>query len=147
MSLENLSRIGQLHPHQATAAEVQRLLGAIDRNLADAAVESISDEARFDLAYKAVMQCALLGLHACGFRPSTSQPGHHQTAIQSLELTLGVPSGECRVLDTLRRRRNANDYSGDVVTPEMVVECRKQAAGLLRRLNAFLRDKHSELLA
>jgi hypothetical protein len=39
---------------------VQRLLAAIDRNLADAGVDLISDESRFDVAYKAVMQCALV---------------------------------------------------------------------------------------
>jgi hypothetical protein len=43
---------------------VQRLLAAIKRNLADAAVANISDETRFDAAYKAVMQCALVAMLA-----------------------------------------------------------------------------------
>lgn len=52
MTLQNLLRIGRLNEHVATAAEVQRLLAAIDRNIADASVASISDETRFDAAYK-----------------------------------------------------------------------------------------------
>ena len=55
MTLQNLLRIGRLNQHVATAAEVQRLLAAIDRNIADASVASISDETRFDAAYKAAV--------------------------------------------------------------------------------------------
>ena len=36
MTLQNLQRIGKIKDHAPTAAEVQRLLAAIDRNLADA---------------------------------------------------------------------------------------------------------------
>jgi hypothetical protein len=75
MTLQNLLRIGKLKEHTPTAAEVQRLLAAIDRNLADAAVAAISDETRFDAAYKAVMQCALVAMLAAGYRPATSEPG------------------------------------------------------------------------
>ena len=73
MTLQNLLRIGKLKEHAPTAAEVQRLLAAIERNLADAAVASISDETRFDVAYKAVMQCALVAMMPVGYRPATSE--------------------------------------------------------------------------
>jgi hypothetical protein len=52
MTLQNLLRIGKLKDHAPTAAEVLRLLAAVDRNLADAAVPKVSDETRFDAAYK-----------------------------------------------------------------------------------------------
>jgi hypothetical protein len=55
MTLQNLLRIGRLKAHQPTPDEVQRLPASIDRNLADAAATTISDETRFDAAYKAVM--------------------------------------------------------------------------------------------
>lgn len=42
MTLQNLLRIGKLKEHTATAEEVQRLLAAIDRSLADAAAGQIS---------------------------------------------------------------------------------------------------------
>ena len=56
MTLQNLLRIGRLKEHAPTAAEVQRLLASIDRNIADGAAVIISDETRFDAACKAVMQ-------------------------------------------------------------------------------------------
>ena len=146
MSLQNLQRIGKLKDHVPTAAEVQRLLAAIDRNLVDAAVAAISDETRFDVAYKAVMQCALVAMLAAGYRPATSEPGHHQTMIQSLTLTLGVANDVWVVLDALRRQRNANDYTGQPITPDVVTECLAQARALRKTLRAHLTNKHPDLL-
>lgn len=142
MTLQNLLRIGKLKEHQATAAEVQRLLASIDRNLADAANESISDETRFDAGYKAVMRCALAGMLAAGYRPSTSEPGHHQTMIQSLPLTLGLDKDARVVLDALRRQRNASDYTGQPLTTSAMQECINQANSLRRTLLAHLKRTH-----
>lgn len=147
MTLENLLRIGRRKAHEPTAVEIQRLLAAADRNLADAAVTGISDETRFDAAYKAVMQCALAAMMASGFRPSSSEPGHHQTVIQSLPHTLGVEPEVWIVLDALRRKRNANDYTGDVVTPDMVAECIGRARDLLQRATQHLLRNRPDLLA
>ncbi|MBT2301054.1 hypothetical protein J7E70_11330 [Variovorax paradoxus] len=54
MTLQNLLSIGRLKAHVATALEIKRLLASIERNLADSAVTQVSDENRFDAAYKAV---------------------------------------------------------------------------------------------
>ncbi len=43
MSLENLLKIGQLKAHPPDAAEVQRLLAAAERGLADYTGEDIDD--------------------------------------------------------------------------------------------------------
>ena len=84
MTLENLLAIRQLQPHAAEPASIRKLLNAARRNLADARVDRVSSDNRFDAAYKCVMQCAMPGLWARGYRTSTSQPGHPQTAIQCL---------------------------------------------------------------
>lgn len=146
MTLQNLLRINKLKQHAPTSAEILRLLAAVERNLADAAVPTISDETRFDAAYKAVMQCSLAAMMASGYRPSTSEPGHHVTLIQSLPLTLGVDSASWVVLDALRRKRNGNDYTGDLVTPDMVAECVSQAARLRTLLIDHLTKMHPALL-
>jgi hypothetical protein len=69
MTLQNLLQIGQLKEHEATRAEVQVLLAAVQRNLADAQVSAISLETRFDAAYKAIMQLSLvaqsIGVKSC----------------------------------------------------------------------------------
>ena len=136
MTLQNLLRIGRLKAHTVTAVEIRQLLAAVERNLADAAVAQVSDETRFDAA-------AML---AAGYRPSTSEPGHHVTLIQSLPLTLGVANEAWIVLDALRRKRNANDYTGDVVTPDMVDECAAQAKSLQMALRKHLKKNQAALL-
>ena len=108
MRLDNLVKTQQLEPYTAQPAEVQRLFAAARRNLADAQFDEISDETRFDAAYEAIIQCAMAGLMANGYRPSRSTPGHHQTMIQTLPTTLGVPRENWRVMDALRRKRNEN---------------------------------------
>ena len=90
MTLQNLLGINRLQAHNTDAAAVQKLLASARRNLADAHVAGISTDNRFDAAYKTIMQCAMLGLWANGYRASTSQPGHHQTALQVLPKTLGL---------------------------------------------------------
>lgn len=147
MSLANLVRTNQLQEHMASPEAVQRLLAAARRNLADAGVAGISDETRFDAAYKAIMQCAMVGLAANGYRPATSTPGHHQTMIQTLSLTLGVPRDTWLVLDALRRKRNVNDYSGELMEPDAVRECIAQADNLLVRTAAWLQANRPDLLA
>ena len=98
LSLENLLKIGQLKEHPADAEEIQRLLAAAARNLADARVTAISPETRFDAAYKAAMQVALAALMAHGYRPDTKRPGHHATVVQGLPLTIGLAAGRVTVL-------------------------------------------------
>lgn len=132
MSLDNLARIGRLKAHVVAGEEIERLLAAAKRNLRDANAVGISDETRFDAAYKAVMQCALAGLAVAGYRPATDQPGHHQTMVQSLPLTLGVDRDTMVVLDALRKKRNINDYSGDLMDPESLRQCILEAESLLK---------------
>ena len=55
MSLDNLVRTNQLQPHTATPGAIRQLLAAARRNLADSMAATISDETRFDAAYKAIM--------------------------------------------------------------------------------------------
>lgn len=146
MSLENLVKINKLNPHVSNAAEVGRLLAAARRNAADSSVATISDETRFDAAYKAIMQCGLIGLLANNYRPSTTTPGHHQTVIQCMELTMGVPPEVWRVLDALRKKRNLNDYGGDLIEPASVVECIQRATALLETTAKWLEVNRPDLL-
>lgn len=146
MTLQNLAKIGQLNPHRATADEVARLLAAVARNLADAEVKGISNETRFDCGYKAVMQCALIAMMTSGYRPSTSAPGHHQTMLQSLPLTLGVSKDVWIVLDALRKKRNQNDYTGMPLAAAEAQEAVERAKELFSILHAYLAKQHAQLL-
>lgn len=146
MSLDNLVKIHQLQRHTTNPQEVQRLLEAAAGNLADSRNETVSDPTRFDVAYKAIMQCALVGLLANGYRPSTTTPGHHQTMIQSLGLTLGLDNKQWVVLDSLRKKRNLNDYSGQLIEPGAVHTCVAQAEALFATTRQWLRQHRPDLL-
>jgi hypothetical protein len=147
MSLQNLLAIQRLQAHATDAEAVRKLLAAAGRNLADARVTAIGSDSRFDAAYKCVMQCAMLGLWAHGYRTSTNQPGHHQTAIQCLPLTLGVPAATVIVLDGLRKLRNVNDYVGDPIPAAALAACLGEADALLELTMQWLREHRPGLLA
>ncbi|RYZ98960.1 MAG: DNA-binding protein [Moraxellaceae bacterium] len=129
MTLDNLVGLSleRITPDPLT---INRLLDAAKRNLQDARISQLSNENRFDTAYKAIMQMANAALQARGYRTLTSKPGHHQTMLQCLTKTLEVDLDRLIILDALRKQRNVADYSGDLVTDGAVNECLTQAEAL-----------------
>ena len=95
MSLQNLVGVSldAIAPSRDT---VTRLRSAAKRQIADAQVAGVSAETRFSSAYTAIRMLADLALNAHGYRTLTSRPGHHQTAIQTLPLTLEIGRASCR---------------------------------------------------
>ena len=145
MTLDNLLGMS-LERVQSDPLTIQRLLEAAKRNIKDAQVEAVSNENRFDAAYKAIMQMANASLQASGYRTLTSKPGHHQTMIQILPKTIGMDRDTMIVLDALRKQRNVADYSGDLVADSTVIECIRHAQLLWMELNRWLEREHPELL-
>jgi hypothetical protein len=135
--LENLQRIGKLKAHDADEREIARLVESAERGLRDAAAAELSANSRLDLAYGAIMQAALAAMFASGYRPSTSEPGHHQLLIQALPITLGLPHARARVLDAYRKARNQSDYRGMPVSDALAQECIAHG----RELLAAVREK------
>jgi uncharacterized protein (UPF0332 family) len=87
------------------------------------------------------MQCALAAMMAAGYRPSTNQPGHHQTLLQALHLTLGLTNDEWIVLDSLRKKRNQADYTGAPVSATEVSEAVTKATLMVTRLQKRLEER------
>ena len=144
-ALENLLKVGQLVEHDTDAAQVGRMLEAIRQNIADGRSNAISAETRFEAAYRAIMQSALVALWANGFRPSRSTPGHHMTLIQSLPASIGLDIDQMRLLDTFRVKRNVIDYSGELVDRESLAACIEAADDLANRLRQWLAVNRSDL--
>ena len=144
MSLENLlgRSLERVAPERAGVA---RMLAAAGRNIADAQLAALSAENKFDAAYKAIMQCAMIALRANGYRTLTSRPGHHQTAMQTLPLTIALANERMILLDALRKQRNLADYEGDPVTAQTVADCLAQATQLLADVKAWLAANKPEL--
>jgi len=145
MTLNNLVGIS-LESVVADAAMIQRLLHAAKSSLSDATVAGLSNETRFDVAYKAVMQLANAALQSNGFRTLTSRPGHHLTMIQSLVHSIGLDRKLMIELDALRKQRNVTDYSGDLVTDKACEACIKLANDLYNQVNQWIKENHPELL-
>ena len=93
-----------------------------------------------------IRMLADVGLHAHGYRTLTSKPGHHQTAIQTLSLTLGLQAQVIVRLDALRKQRNLTEYTGDTVPEATVAECLSQAEALYGTATAWLRAHRPELI-
>jgi hypothetical protein len=145
MSLQNLVGVSldSITPSRETVA---RLRAAAKRQIADALVASISAETRFAAAYTAIRMLADLALHANGYRTLTSRPGHHQTAIQTLTLSVGLAPQTVQVLDALRKQRHLTEYSGELIPESAVVECVAQAKALQIEIAQWLKAHKPELL-
>lgn len=137
MTLDNL--LGRsLERIPVDAARVLRLLAAASASIHDASLPALSNEGRFDLAYKAIAQLANAALQAKGFRTLTSRPGHHQTMLQTLPITVGIDAHTLIVLEQLRKQRNVIDYAGDTVSDSMAREAVQQARALSERVGDAL---------
>lgn len=145
MSLDNLLGIS-LERIDSDPFTIKRLLNAAQRNIEDADLEALSNENRFDVAYKAIMQLANAALQVNGFRTLTNKPGHHRTVIQTLPKTIGLDNGTMVVLDTLRKQRNAADYSGDPIAEGVTNECIEHARNLQKSVQNWLNSEHPGLL-
>jgi hypothetical protein len=91
------------------------------------------------------MQAALAAMLANGYRPATSEPGHHQLLIQALPKTAGIAPARVRVLDAYRAARNQADYAGTPVSDAVAKECVAEARKTLGDVRAWIAANRPEL--
>jgi hypothetical protein len=84
------------------------------------------------------MQAALAAVMANGYRPATSEPGHHQLLIQALPKTIGMAPERVQVLEAYRKARNQMDYRGVPVSDAVARECVEEAGRLLADVQAWI---------
>ena len=145
MSLQNLVGVS-LETITPSKQTIRRLRVGAARHIANAKVKAVSAETRFGSAYTAIRMLADVGLHAHGYRTLTSKPGHHQTAIQTLPLTLGREAQVIVRLDAIRKQRNLTEYTGDTIPEATVAECLSQAEALYGTAAAWLKANRPELI-
>lgn len=146
MTLGNLLKIRQLDEHTTDAAQVCKMLESAQISIVDAKELSISLDTRFDAAYRAVTQLAMVALWANGFRPSRSAPGHHMTMIQSLCHSVALDNDQMIMLNTFRVKRNALNYSGENVDEVSLEACTDAADQLLKHVKAWLVENRPDLI-
>ncbi|MGP9832225.1 hypothetical protein [Marinobacter sp. GH_1] len=106
-ALDNLVQIRKLHHETPDTEEISGLVQSGSIRLKDAALESLSLESRFDLAYNAAHALALAALRYHGYRSDS-----RYLVFQCLQHTLDLPSAKWRVLDQAHRKRNLAEYEG-----------------------------------
>ena len=145
-NLAKWAEYGWLKAEATSPEEIRDLLGIVSRDLADASVEAISDDRRFEAAFSAARTAANAALRACGYR-TTTQPGHHQKTIESLELTLQAESMLIQKLRVLSKKRSATSYdaAGNVSQQELD-QAIQVAHELQDSVIAWLRKDHPELM-
>lgn len=144
--LERWVEYGWLKAEPTSPQEIDDLLSIVSRDLADAEVEAISDDRRFEAAFSAARTSANIALRACGYRTAT-QAGHHQKTIESLEFTIQAGSGLIQKLRVLSKKRNATSYdSAGNVSEHELDQVILLASDLEQTVLAWLRKTHPSLL-
>ena len=101
----------------------------VTRDLADAAIASLSANRRFAIAYNAALQAANMAIACAGYR-IVSKIGHHRVSLESTKVVLGKAAHKyADYFETCRRKRNLIDYSfSNVATETEVKEILAEAA-------------------
>ncbi len=129
--LENLCGPGKsLRAEPPNAEEFAGLKRSGRKRLADAQVDSVSLEGRFDLACNAAHALCLAALRRLGYRA-----GNRYIVFQVLPHTLGLGPEVWRVLAKCHEVRNLGEYEGDLNIDERLVAglieaCKAVAAAL-----------------
>ncbi len=114
--LDNLARVGKLHPQAPSRREFKGLLTSGTRRLQDAQRRDLSLESQFDLAYNAAHWLALAALRWHGFRSDS-----RYLVFQCLQHTVDLGATDWRILDQAHRKRNLAEYEGHVEVDEALV--------------------------
>jgi len=146
MTLRKWVEYGWLRPHRSSREEIRGLLAIVDRDLASAAVEKLSPDWRFGIAYNAALKLCTVLLYASGFRADRELA--HKRTVDALPLILGEKrAGDARYLDTCRKKRHIVEYetaggASDGEADELIGFARE----LREEVLGWLRAKHPELM-
>ena len=88
MSLQIWLKSGWLQSHQTSPEEIRSLWLMVERNLKDAAMDAISFDAQYGIAYRAALLLCTILLYAEGYVSGKGQ-GSHIRPINALPLILG----------------------------------------------------------
>ena len=144
MNLPNWLANRWLVQHEPSRDEVEDLLAVVDRDLGDAAIESLSPDWRLGIAYNAALQLATLALAAEGYRPARDRA--HERAILSLRFTIPTDPQVVDTIDAVRRKRNISNYErAGTTSASEAYEMYQIAMELRERVLAWLQERHPEL--
>ena len=147
MSLQQWLDNAWLKRATPSAQVVQSLLAIAEREIADASLEGISADGRFDHAYDAVRSLCEAALHASGY--AVPKGGRkHERVIESLKFTVDGPwTDEVDLFDRSRRLRHQSIYERiGVVRQRDADDLLETARRLLEATREWLHAQHPELV-
>lgn len=146
MSLQDWLKNGWITEHKTSREEILDLLDVINRDLSNCQIRNLSPDWQMNIAYNAVLQTAVAGLAAAGYR--TSREAQHYRTIQSLAFTLHIDSRTIADIDAFRKKRNISEYErAGRISDQEVNEMIALASRLRNDLLLWLKKEHSELLS
>jgi hypothetical protein len=116
--LENLVKIGQLKPEQATRDEFNGMLNSARKRLTDAQNTGLASESRFDLAYGAAHGFALAALRQKGYR-SENRFAVFQALVHT---TNGLDRAAVQIFARCHNERNLAECEGRTEVDERLLE-------------------------
>jgi hypothetical protein len=145
MSLKKWAASGQLKAHETSKKEIDNLFAIVERELRDSAVESLSTDARFVMAYNAALKLCTIVLYGAGYR--TSGAGAHHRTIEALPEILGEScQADADYLDKCRSQRNHAEYDYvNVVEESDVKELIAFVGELKTRVLIWLKTKEDQI--
>jgi hypothetical protein len=131
---------------EPTLSGVRDFLAIADREVADAGLEQISAEGRFDHAYEAVRNLCEVMVYASGY--ALGRDRKHEWAIQSLKFTLsGEATEKIDYLDRCRLLRHKSHYErADLVQRTEADRLLETAKWLRVKVQEWMRERHPDLL-
>ena len=133
MTWQDLLSAQRLRAHKTSPQEINDLRAVVERDLADANIDALSDDRRFATAYNAVLQLTKIVIACEGFR--VVGLGHHQTTFQALELAIGPSVVQFSAyFEQCRRQRNQVDYDMANVATEADADLLIQRAEEFQKL-------------
>ncbi|MCD6308893.1 MAG: hypothetical protein J7M24_07850 [Candidatus Latescibacteria bacterium] len=145
MSLQDWLQNHWLTEHTTSRDEVSGQLAAIDRDLQECTINSLSPEWRLSIAYAAAMRAAAIALAVTGFR-ATHEQRHYRT-IQSLRYTINAEPDLIAEIDLFRKKRNATQYDQIQAISDHEAKRMIELATLLRdRIVKWLTETNPDLM-
>ena len=126
-------------------AESDALRALVRRCVADASIEALSGDGRFDRAYAAARTLATMAIRASGYR--VKQPAAHYNTFLALEVAdSSTFAGYAAYFDNCRGLRNQLSYEAiDVVSETDLAELVEKVPEFEREVEAWLNTHHPEV--
>lgn len=147
MTLQQWVSNGWLIQTEPTPEETRNAIQIAERELADASLDGISPDGRFEHAYNAVRSLCHAALHANGFQVPKGQR-QHERVIESLKYTLGPDwSDDVDFFDQCRRMRHKSMYDTvGIARYEDATELAEAGRKLETAVKKWLADNRPHLL-